>query len=78
MDDLRLETSLSMEEIEENFKNFDLFSSMEEGLEAALAQKSGSLSLLPKEPLPPFWAYPAGRWSRGKLAGAIQLPQRGS
>ncbi len=41
MDDLRLETSLSMEEIEENFKNFDLFSSMEEGLEAALAHHSG-------------------------------------
>ena len=41
MDDLRLETSLSMEEIEENFKNSDLFSSMEEGLEAALAHHSG-------------------------------------
>lgn len=37
MADLCFETPLSMDEIEENFKDFDLFSSMEEGLEAALA-----------------------------------------
>jgi len=30
-----------MEEIEENFKDFDLFSSMEEGLKAALAHHRG-------------------------------------
>lgn len=41
MDDLHLETPLSMEEVEENFKDFDLFSSMEEGLEAALAHHRG-------------------------------------
>lgn len=39
--DLHLETPLSMKEIEGNFKDFDLFSSMEEGLEAALAHHSG-------------------------------------
>lgn len=41
MANLRLETPLSMEEIEENFEDFDLFSSMEEGLEAALAHHRG-------------------------------------
>ena len=41
MSDLRFETPLSMEEIEENFKDFDLFSSMEEGFEAALAHNRG-------------------------------------
>lgn len=41
MSDLRLETPLSMEEIEENFKDFDLFSSMEEGLEVALSHQRG-------------------------------------
>ncbi len=41
MSDLRLETPLSMEEIEANFKDYDLFSSMEEGLEDALAHHRG-------------------------------------
>ena len=41
MGDLRLETPLSMEEIEANFKDFDLFSNIEEGLKAALAYQRG-------------------------------------
>ncbi len=41
MDDLILETSLAPEEIEENFKDFDFFSSLKEGLEDALAYQRG-------------------------------------
>lgn len=38
---LRFESPLSMDEIEESFQDFDLFSNMEEGLEAALAHHRG-------------------------------------
>ena len=41
MDDLILETSLTPKEITENFKGFDLFSSLKEGLEDALAYQLG-------------------------------------
>lgn len=41
MDELVLETSLTPEEIEENFKDFDLFSSLKAGLEDALAYQRG-------------------------------------
>lgn len=41
MDELRFETPLSVEEIEENFKDFDLFSSLKESLEEALAYQRG-------------------------------------
>lgn len=41
MADLCFESPLSMDEIEDNFKDFDLFSSMEEGLGAALAHHRG-------------------------------------
>lgn len=41
MDELKFETPLSMEEVEQNFKDFDLFSSLKEGLEDALAYQRG-------------------------------------
>ena len=41
MDELKFETPLSVDEIEENFKDFDLFSSLKEGLEEALAYQRG-------------------------------------
>lgn len=42
MSELRLETSCSMEEIERNFKNVDVFSGIMDGLQEALAYKRGS------------------------------------
>ena len=44
MSDLRLQSSLSMEEVEENFKEVDFFSGVMEGLEEALAHKKGKAS----------------------------------
>lgn len=44
MSDLRLQSSLSMEEVEENFKGVDFFSGVMEGLEEALAHKKGKAS----------------------------------
>lgn len=41
MADLVLKTSLSMEELEDNFKNFDLFSELKQSLEEALAYQRG-------------------------------------
>lgn len=41
MSELIFESSLSMEEIEENFKNVDFFSGVMEGLEEALAYSKG-------------------------------------
>ncbi len=41
MSDLILETSLTPEEMQENFKDFDLFSSLKEGLEDAVAYQRG-------------------------------------
>ena len=37
MDEMTFESSLSMEEIEKNFKNMDFFSGLMEGLREALA-----------------------------------------
>ena len=42
MDDIILETPLTQEEIEENFKNFDFFASLEEGFKEAIAYKNGT------------------------------------
>jgi len=39
MSDLSLKTSLSMDEIEENFKNVDFFAGVMDGLQDALAHK---------------------------------------
>lgn len=44
MDDLTFESSLSMEEIEDNFKNIDFFSELMEGLREALAYQRGNVS----------------------------------
>lgn len=44
MEELRLESSLSMEEIEQNFKNADFFSGIMEGLNEALAHTKGKAS----------------------------------
>lgn len=41
MDDLILGTPLSQDEIEKNFKDFDLFSSLEQGLKEAVAYQHG-------------------------------------
>lgn len=41
MDELRVKTPLTIEEVEENFKDFDLFTSLKEGLEDALAYQRG-------------------------------------
>lgn len=41
MDELKLQTPLSVEEIEANFKDFDLFSELKQGLEEALAYQRG-------------------------------------
>ena len=41
MSDLVLETPLTPEEIQENFKDFDLFSNLKQGLEDALAYQRG-------------------------------------
>ena len=44
MSELRFESSLTMEEIEDNFKNIDFFSGLMEGLEEALAYTKGKAS----------------------------------
>ena len=44
MSDLRLKSSLTMDEIENNFKDTDFFSGIMEGLEEALAHKNGKAS----------------------------------
>lgn len=41
MDELRFKTSLTMEEIEENFKDVDFFSGLMDGLQEALAYERG-------------------------------------
>lgn len=41
MDELRFESSLTMEEIENNFKNVDFFSGIMDGLQEALAYTKG-------------------------------------
>lgn len=41
MSDLRLKSSLTMEEIENNFKDIDFFSGVMNGLQEALAHKKG-------------------------------------
>ncbi len=41
MDDIILETPVPMEEIEENFKDFDLFFSLKQGLEEAVSYQQG-------------------------------------
>ena len=41
MADLKLKSSLAMDEIEDNFKNTDFFSGFMDGLEEALAHKKG-------------------------------------
>lgn len=41
MDDLILETPLTQDEIEENFRDFDLFSSLKHGLKEAVAYQRG-------------------------------------
>lgn len=42
MDELTLTSSLSMEEINENFKNIDFFSCIMDGLQEALSYKKGA------------------------------------
>lgn len=44
MSDIRFKSSLSIEEIENNFKDIDLFSGIMEGLEEALAYEKGKAS----------------------------------
>ena len=44
MSDFRLESSLSVEEIDNNFKNIDFFSGIMEGLNEALAYEKGKAS----------------------------------
>ena len=41
MSDLRLKSSLTMEEVENNFKDIDFFSGVIDGLQEALAHKKG-------------------------------------
>lgn len=41
MSEIRFKSSLSMEEIENNFKNIDIFSGITEGLEEALKYEKG-------------------------------------
>ena len=45
MEDLLFESSLSMEEIEANFKDVDFFSGLLSGLEEVLAYEKGELAL---------------------------------
>ena len=47
MSDLRLESSQTMDEIVNNFKDTDFFSGIMDGLEEALAHKSGKLQPKP-------------------------------
>lgn len=42
MSDLRLKSSLAIEEIENNFKDTDFFSGVMDGLQEALAHKKGN------------------------------------
>lgn len=54
--ELRFETAYSMEEIEENFKDVDIFSGIMEGLQEALAYKKGKAAadtFARKRSLPP-------------------------
>ena len=44
MFDIRFKSALSIEEIENNFKNIDLFSGIVEGLEEALAYEKDKAS----------------------------------
>ena len=44
MSELRFKSSLTMEEIEDNFKDVDFFSGIMEGLQEALAYEKGSPS----------------------------------
>ena len=44
MADIRFESSLTMEEIEDNFKDMDFFSGIMEGLNEALAYEKGKAS----------------------------------
>ncbi len=44
MSDIRFESSLTIDEIEENFKNVDFFSGIMEGLTEALAYEKGKAS----------------------------------
>lgn len=44
MSDIRFKSSLSIEEIENNFKDIDFFSGIMEGLEEALAYEKGKAS----------------------------------
>ena len=44
MSELKFESSLTIEEIEDNFKNIDFFSGLMEGLEEALAYTKGKAS----------------------------------
>ena len=44
MSDIHFKSSLSVEEIENNFKNIDFFSGIMEGLEEALAYEKGKAS----------------------------------
>ncbi len=44
MQELRFKSSLSMEEIEDNFKNIDFFSGIMDGLNEALAYEKGKAS----------------------------------
>ncbi|MBQ6846187.1 MAG: helix-turn-helix domain-containing protein [Oscillospiraceae bacterium] len=44
MQELQFKSSLSMNEIEENFKNIDVFSGIMDGLEEALAYEKGKAS----------------------------------
>ena len=41
MNELKLKSSLSVDEIEDNFKNIDFFSGIMDGLQEALAHKKG-------------------------------------
>lgn len=43
-EEIRFESKLSIEEIEENFKDFDFFSGMKEGLSEAIAFEKGKAS----------------------------------
>ena len=55
MEELNLESSLSIEEIERNFQDVDFFSGIMEGLQEALAVKKGEAAedtLIRKRSLP--------------------------
>lgn len=52
MEDLRLKSSLSMEEIEENFKDFVYFSALMESLREAAALEKSAEKLILSEKIP--------------------------